>query len=88
MIYIYHHLKEGDKVLLSKCGEGFYGDFIYQVNYQQFVLGTVELTGVIKSFYQHENQIEAEISAISKDKYLPINKLDIAVSVSALKKVG
>jgi len=88
MIYVYHHLNEGTQVELKRHSENMQGDPIFKVFYKTFLLGTVAVTGIMKSFYVGEQSVLAEISAVSKDKYLPINKLDIQLGVQSIRKAG
>ena len=88
MIYVYHHLSAGRKVILKHIENTLNGDPVYSVNYRDFRLGSVVLTGIIKSFYVDQKEIVAEIAAVSKDKYLPIKKLDVELGIKAIKKAG
>ncbi|MCH2224783.1 MAG: hypothetical protein MK066_08450 [Crocinitomicaceae bacterium] len=88
MIYVYHHLTEGAVVELKRYSENIEGDPIFKVYYKAFLLGVVTVSGIIKSFYSSERSIIAEVSAVSKDKYMPINKLDIQLRVQSFKKAS
>ena len=88
MIYVYHHLTEGTKVTLENVGINLNGDPRYAVKYNSFMLGFVTITGIMRSFYEGQQFGQAEISAVSKDKYQPIKALDVQVGVQAMKKVG
>lgn len=88
MIYVYHHLTAGTMVELKRSSENLNGDPIFQVFYKSFLLGTVAVGGIMKSFYQKQESVIADISAISKDKYLPINKLDIQLGVQSYQKAS
>jgi hypothetical protein len=88
MIYIYHHLSVGSVLTLRFKEINLFDDPIYLVSYKGFEIGTVRVSGIMKSFVNEHDEFEAEISAIGKDKYMPIKKLDIQMSVAALKKVG
>ncbi len=88
MIYIYHHLKVGSEVRLSFLETRLNGDLRYEVSYANFKLGIVQLGGVTKDLYQGDEELFATISSVSKDKYLPINSLDIQLQAAQLKKVS
>ncbi|MFT4602515.1 MAG: hypothetical protein ACI857_002701 [Arenicella sp.] len=88
MIYVYHHLAAGTMVELKRSSENLNGDPVFKVFYKSFLLGTVAVSGIMKSFYEQEQTVLAEISAISKDKYLPINKLDIQLGVQSFQKAS
>ena len=88
MIYVYHHIKEGTQVELKRHSENIQGDPVFNVFYKGFMLGTVAVSGIISSFYVGEDSFFAEVSGVSKDKYLPINKLDIQVGVQSVRKAS
>ena len=88
MIYIYHHLKTGSNLSLKKEGEGLKGEMLYGVYFRQFKLGFIRLSGFMKEVYNEPEYIEAEISSLSKKKYLPIQGLDISLRTAKLKKVS
>lgn len=88
MIYIYHHLQPGTVLTLENTGVNLQGDPRYAVKYKNFMLGFITISGIMKSFYEGQQFGQAEISAMSKDKYQPIKELDVQVGVQAMKKVG
>lgn len=88
MIYVYHHIQRGSMVNLKSDGTNVTGDPRYSVKYRGFLLGFVTLSGIMKSFFMEHNEMQAEIATISKDKFMPINRLDIQIGVVAMKKVG
>lgn len=88
MIYVYHHIRIGTKVNLELSGTNLNGDPRYAVYYGLFHLGFITISGIMKAFYEGQQQGEAEIVALSKDKFMPINALDIQIGVQAMKKVG
>ena len=88
MIYVYHHIQCGSIVDLKSAGTNVKGDPRYSVKYRNFLLGFVTLSGIMKSFFMDQNEMQAEIAIISKDKFMPINRLDIQIGVIAMKKVG
>jgi hypothetical protein len=46
------------------------------------------LSGIIRSFYEGQEILYADVAAISKNKYFPISNLDLQLGVESLKKVG
>jgi hypothetical protein len=88
MIYVYHHLKESSIVELKLAGTNLMGEPEYHVFFKGFRLGTVFLSGIIRSFYEGQEILYADVAAISKNKYFPISNLDLQLGVESLKKVG
>lgn len=88
MIYIYHHLKPGSKVYIEQNGTNVKGDPRYTVHFGKFLLGYITISGIMRSFYEGQQNGEAEIVSVSKDKFMPIKALDIQIGVQAMKKVG
>lgn len=86
MIYIYHHLREGDIVELKKTSTDIHGNPVYDVWYKSFKLGVTSIDGVFRSFYENEESVYATISGLSKAKYQPISALDIQIGVESMKK--
>ena len=86
MIYIYHHLREGQLVELKKTGTDVLGNPRYDVWYKDFKLGVTCIEGIFRSFYENEDLVYANISALSKHKYEPINALDIQIGLKSMKK--
>jgi hypothetical protein len=88
MIYIYHHLEPGKQLELKLKDSNLNGDPRYDVFYKEFHLGTVLVTGIMRSFYEGQNSLTAEIAGLSRDKYFPIKELDIRLGVNAMKKAS
>ncbi|MEO9533497.1 MAG: hypothetical protein ABJG68_00750 [Crocinitomicaceae bacterium] len=88
MIYVYHHLKENSVVELKLAGTNLMGEPEYHAYFKGFRLGTIFLSGIIRSFYEGQETLYAEVAGISKNKYFPINSLDLQLGVESLKKVG
>ncbi|MGV6860789.1 MAG: hypothetical protein ACWA41_03405 [Putridiphycobacter sp.] len=83
MIYVYHLLSLGTKVRLSKSQEeSLLEEINYEVFYKNFKLGTITIKGVSKSLYQNESKLEAVISNLSKEKYLPLQSLELTLCPS------
>lgn len=88
MIYIYHHLKVGSRVNLLASGTNVKGDLRYRVSYKGFVLGYITLGGAIQSLFEGVETLEGEISAIEKQKFLPIRGLDISLQATKMRMVS
>ena len=88
MIYVYHHIKEQSVVELRLAGTNLKGEPEYHAFFKEFRIGTIVLSGIIRSFYEGEEKLYAEVAALSKNKYFPINSLDLQLGVESLKKVG
>ncbi len=89
MIYVYHLLSIGTKVKLFKISTNLNGDYIYAVYFKSYRLGTVKITGLRKRLISNQTEIEAQISGLSKEKYLPLKSLELTLNSSKnLKLVG
>ncbi len=89
MIYVYHLISIGTKVKLYKTSTNLNGDYIYAVFYKSYQLGTVKITGLRKRLIPKESEIDAIVSGLSKEKYLPLKSLEITLNSSKnLKLVG
>jgi hypothetical protein len=89
MIYVYHLLSIGTKVNLIKTSTTLKGNLIYDVYYKTFKLGNISIGGISKQFLVDFNKIDAEISNLSKEKYLPLKSLELSInSNKSLKMVG
>ena len=88
MIYVYHHLAEGSKVTLRRNDFYIDGTCQYSVYYKDFKLGYVYLSSFFLAQYGSLEKFEAEIASMTKEKYLPIKKLDITVSSARMRLVS
>tara|TARA_Y100000385_G_C12987055_1_gene591118 strand:+ start:87 stop:443 length:357 start_codon:yes stop_codon:yes gene_type:complete len=88
MIYIYHHLKVGSIVRLTIAGTNVKGDLRYRVAYKNFVLGFVTLSGSVSAIYENSKTIESEIVGLQKQKFLPINGIDISLQATKMRMVS
>lgn len=89
MIYVYHLLSIGTKVNLVKTSTTLKGDLMYDVFYKTFKLGCITVEGISKQFLADFNEINAEISNLSKEKYLPLKSLELTLNTKeSLKMVG
>jgi len=89
MIYVYHLISIGTKVKLFKRSTNLNGDYIYAVYFKSYQLGTVKFTGLRKRLISNQTEIEAQVSGLSKEKYLPLKSLELTLNSSKnLKLVG
>ncbi|MFT5819612.1 MAG: hypothetical protein ACI8ZM_000837 [Crocinitomix sp.] len=88
MIYIYHHLKVGSVVQLAAAGTDVKGNLRYQVSYKKFVLGFVTLGETVRSIYENCETIESKIVGLQKQKFLPINGIDISLQATKMRMVS
>lgn len=88
MIYIYHHIQIGNLVSLKPKETRLNGDKIYYAMFKEFTLGEVKIKACFNRFFNQENELKAEVTLLSKEKYLPIKSLDISIINSTLKMVS
>ncbi|MBD3636212.1 MAG: hypothetical protein HUJ25_02630 [Crocinitomicaceae bacterium] len=88
MIYIYHHLKNGSVVQLEQSGINLKGEPRYAVKFRGFLIGYATIAGIMRTFFEDQKEAEALVVSVSKQKFMPINGLDIQIGVQAMKKVG
>jgi hypothetical protein len=88
MIYVYHLLSIGTKLNLYKEGDKLNGDLIYKVMFNTFKLGYVTISSFSKVIFREEEELEATISNLAKEKYLPLNNLELSVRKKELKRVS
>lgn len=88
MIYVYHLLSIGTKLTLVKKGEKLNGDLVYKVMFNSFKLGYVTISSFSKIMFREEEELDATISNLSKEKYLPLNNLELSVTKNELKMVS
>ena len=78
MIYIYHHLALGKKVDIEREN-----DFVHSIYFKGFKLGYIRIPEWLNNSTD-TYQIDAEINALSKRKYLPLDGLDIKLSLTSI----
>ncbi|UKN00614.1 hypothetical protein K6119_12825 [Paracrocinitomix mangrovi] len=88
MIYIYHHIAVGSVLDLVPAGSNVIGDPRYEVKYGQFKLGYITLKGLVKSIFEKEECLQAEVASVGKQKFMPIKELDIQLGAKTIRKVG
>lgn len=88
MIYIYHHLHEGASILLKKDNLQLGDQQNYHVYFKGFKIGSIFISSLFLALYGEQDEIEARVANITKEKYLPVKALDIVVGQPALKLVS
>jgi len=88
MIYIYHHLQVGSVVNLTAAGTNVKGDLRYKVAFKNFILGFVTLGEAVRTIYENCQSIDSEIVGLKKQKFLPINGIDISLKATKMKMVS
>lgn len=86
MIYSYHLIYVGLEIQLTQEEIKLNGDIVYSVYYKNFKLGVVNLSGFYKLKFREVQKIQAHVSAISKEKYLPLKGLEVVINEFELKK--
>lgn len=88
MIYVYHLLAIGTKLSLINTEEKLNGDLVYKVMFNTFKLGYITISSFSKILFQGEEKLEATISSLAKELYLPLKNLEISVTKKELKMVS
>ncbi|HIP35453.1 MAG TPA: hypothetical protein EYG85_01210 [Crocinitomix sp.] len=89
MIYVYHLLSIGTTVKLYKTNINLHGDYMFDVYFKKFKIGVVKISGIGKQLIGDLTEVEAKISSLSKEKYLPLKSLELVIkSKNSLKMVG
>lgn len=89
MIYVYHLLSIGTTVKLYKTNINLHGDYMFEVYFKKFKIGVVKISGIGKQLIGDLTEVEAKISSLSKEKYLPLKSLELVIkSKNSLKMVG
>lgn len=88
MIYIYHHIKEGTHVHLVRDELEISGNYRYFVYYKNFQIGSLFVSSFFTAQYGHLDTIKAEVTNLTKEKYLPIKQLDVLITQSSLRLVS
>ncbi|MFK8039563.1 MAG: hypothetical protein AB8B74_14830 [Crocinitomicaceae bacterium] len=88
MIYIYHHIQEGTKVNLVRDELQIGGKYRYFVYYKDYQLGSLFVSSFFSAQYGNLKSIEAEVTSITKEKYMPIKHLDVLITQASLRLVS
>ena len=80
MIYVYHLLRIGTKVKLYKTDTDLSGNYLFDVYYKTFKIGTIKISGIRKILLGETSDFEAIISNLSKEKYLPLKSLELTIN--------
>ena len=88
MIYVYHHIQEGALVELTIDESLFVGEIRFKVSFKSFHIGYIHMPSHIHHIFNQVKHISAKVSSIGKEKYLPIQNLDIKVVQTIFKQVS
>lgn len=83
MIYIYHHLNVGAELTLERDYARLWDKTAVCVFYKGFKIGYVskKSSGIISKQIDKGNNVIAKIKTLYKQKYMPLDGLDIAVTI-------
>lgn len=83
MIYIYHHLNINTELTLERDYTRLWDKTAIGVFYKGFKIGYVskKSSGIISKQIDRGNQVIAKVKTLYKQKYMPLEGLDIAVTV-------
>jgi len=84
MIYIYHHLNIDSELTLERDYARIWDQTAIGVFYKGFKLGYIskKTSGIISKQIDKGNQVIAKIKTLYKQKYMPLEGLDIAVTIA------
>lgn len=88
LIYIYHHLQVDSDVILIADGTNIKGDIRYKVLFKEYLLGYVTLGGYFRPYYEEHSFLSARIKSMKKEKFMPVQAMDIEVDLIKLKNVS
>lgn len=83
MIYIYHHLNIGSELTLERDYARLWDKTAIGVFYKGFKIGYIskKSSGIISKQIDKGNNVVAKIKTLYKQKYMPLEGLDIAVTI-------
>jgi hypothetical protein len=83
MIYIYHHLNIGAELILERDYARLWDKTAVGVFYKGFKIGYVskKSSGIISKQIDKGHEVIAKIKTLYKQKYMPLEGLDIAVTI-------
>ena len=86
MIYIYHHLKSGAILDIEKDDNRAWDENSLMVSFKGFKLGYVssKTSAMISKKMVQGYAVSASVKSVSKEKYLPLNSMDIQVYVRSV----
>jgi len=86
MIYIYHHLKNGAILDIEKDENRAWDENSSMVSFKGFKLGYVssKTSAIIKKKMAQGYAVSASVKSLNKEKYLPLNAMDIQVYVRSV----
>ena len=79
MIYIYHHMKIGDPVMLKRNTSNPFEPTAIDVYFKGFKIGTIagKSNKIVSKLLDRGEKITATIKTMHKQKFMPLNGLDI-----------
>lgn len=83
MIYIYHHLSIGSELTLERDYARLWDKTAVSVFYKGFKIGYIskKTSGIISKQIDKGNHVIAHIKTLYKQKYMPLEGLDISITV-------
>ena len=83
MIYIYHHLSIGDSLVLERDYDRLWDRNAICVFYKGFKIGYIstKASGLISKQLDRGEKIITKVKALRKQKYMPLDDLDVAVYI-------
>lgn len=83
MIYIYHHLTIGAELTLERDYDRLWDKTAVGVFYRGFKIGYIskKSSGIISKQIDKGNRVAAKIKTLYKQKYMPLEGVDIAVTI-------
>ncbi len=81
MIYIYHHMSVGDELRLERDYSNIFQANQIEVFFKGFKIGMIskKSAGIICRLMDKGIPVSASIKGMSKNKYMPLNGLDIEI---------
>ncbi len=83
MIYIYHHLSIGDTLFLERDYNRLWDKNAICVFFKGFKIGYIssKTSGIISKQIDRGEKVTAKVKELRKQKYMPLNGLDIEVYI-------
>lgn len=83
MVYIYHHLQIGSELTLERDYARLWDKTAVVVLFKGFKIGYIskKSSGIISKQIDKGHQVIAKIKTLYKQKYMPLDGLDVAVTI-------
>lgn len=83
MVYIYHHLQIGSELTLERDYARLWDKTAVVVLFKGFKIGYIskKSSGIISKQIDKGHQVIAKIKTLYKQKYMPLDGLDVSVTV-------